>query len=164
LLEEKTLNEISLLAVKVCDVMTKQVIAVDSDETVKKAVDLMNEREIGCILVLTRSKVDGIVTERDILKRVIGDKKDAETVKIREIMSRPIWTIEPDADLETALKHMLRLKIKKLPVVTKGTLVGLLTLTDIAHFQPALLKKFKKLLTGEQIPVRMQRVIQCYIC
>jgi CBS domain-containing protein len=79
-LEEKTLNEISLLAVKVCDVMTKQVIAVDSDETVRKAVDLMNDREIGCILVLTRSKVDGIVTERDILKRVIGDRKDADTV------------------------------------------------------------------------------------
>ncbi|MFQ5836779.1 MAG: cyclic nucleotide-binding/CBS domain-containing protein [Candidatus Bathyarchaeia archaeon] len=153
----------TLSPVKVAHVMVKQVIAANSDLTVREAVNLMNKFEIGCLIVLTNGKVNGIVTERDILKRVIGNSRDVNKTKIKEIMSRPVLVIEPNAELETALKHMLRMKIKKLPVVEKGTLVGLVTLTDIARFQPKILNKFKKLLVGEQTPKRIQRVANCYI-
>jgi len=162
--EEKTAMDVHVLAsVKVADVMIKEVIAVDSDATVREAVDLMNKYEIGCLIVLTGSRVDGIVTERDILKRVIGKRRDADKTKIREIMSRPIWVVGPNTELETALLNMLTQKIKKLPVVKEGRLVGLVTLTDIARFQPKLLEKFKKFLVKGETPRRIQRVVDCYI-
>jgi CBS domain-containing protein len=161
--EEKTIVSASLLSVRVSDVMIKKVIAVNSETTVKDAVNTMNKFEIGCLIVLTNNKVDGIITERDILKRIVGDGKDAGKTKIKEIMSRPVWVIDPNADLETALHYMLKRKIKKLPVVKRGTLVGLLTLTDVARFQPELLNKFKKLLVNEQTPKRIQKVVNYYI-
>ena len=161
--EAKTAISNSLLPIKVADLMIKKVIAVDSKATIREAANLMNEFEIGCLIVLTNGKVDGIVTERDILKRVVSENRDVDKTAIKEIMSRPVWTIEPNAELETALQRMLKIKIKKLPVVEKGKLIGLLTLTDIARFQPELLNKFKKLIVDENTPRRIQKVVNCYI-
>ena len=161
--EGKTAIDNSLLPIKVADLMIKNVIAVDSKATIREAANLMNKFEIGCLIVLTNGKVDGIVTERDILKRVVGENRDVDKTAIKEIMSRPVWVIEPNAELETALQHMLKIKIKKLPVVENGKLIGLLTLTDIARFQPELLNKFKKLIVEGHTPRRIQRVVNCYI-
>lgn len=140
----------ALSSIKVADVMTKKVIAVDSAVTVREAVDLMNNYEIGCLVVLAKGGVDGIVTERDILKRVVGEDRDANRTRIKEIMSRSVWVVDPDTELETALQTMITQKIKKLPVVKGGLLAGLLTLTDIARFQPKLANKFKELLWKER--------------
>lgn len=136
------------LSAKVEDAMIREVIVIDSEATVRQAVDSMNKYGIGCLVVLDKGKVDGIVTERDILKRVIGKSRDAEETKIKEIMSQPVWVVDPNTDLESALQNMLRHKIKKLPVVLEkeDRLVGLLTLTDIARFQPKILSRCKELL------------------
>jgi len=162
--EGKTAMDMHVVAsVRVADVMVKEVIAVDSVVTVREAVDLMNNYEIGCLVVLTGSRVDGIVTERDILKRVIGKSRDVNKTKIKEVMSRPVWVVSPNTALETALHTMLTRKIKKLPVVKEGRLIGLLTLTDIARFQPKLLNKFKTLLVKGETPRRIRKVVDCYI-
>ncbi len=153
----------AFLPVKVADVMIREVIAIGSDATVRQAVNLMNQYEIGCLVVLTEGIVDGIVTERDILKRVIGSNTDVDKTKIREIMSWPVWVVSPNTGLETALQNMLMQKIKKLPVVQDDRLVGLVTLTDIARFQPKLLNKFKKLLVKGETPRRIQKVVDLYI-
>jgi predicted transcriptional regulator len=151
----------SELHVKVSDLMTRNVITIDSEATVKEAVDIMNKHEIGCLIVLTDGKTDGIMTERDILKRFVGLNRDASETKVKDIMSRPIWAVGPNEDIEAALKHMLNAKIKKLPVVEDGRLLGLLTLTDIARFQPTLLEKFREPI--EQTPKRIKRIIDLYI-
>jgi predicted transcriptional regulator len=151
----------SELPIKVSDLMTRNVITISSEATVKEAVDVMNEYEIGCIIVLIDRKAGGIVTERDILKRFVGLNRDADKTKVKEIMSRPIWIIGPNEDVETALRHMLNAKIKKLPVVEDGRLLGLLTLTDIARFQPTLLAKFRESI--EQTPKRIKRIVDSYI-
>jgi len=162
--EEKTVMDVHVLApAKVADVMVKEVIAVESGVTVKEAVDLMNHYEIGCLVVLTKDKVEGIVTERDILKRVIGKHRDVNMTKIKEIMSRPVWVVRSDTQLETALQTMLTRKIKKLPVVQEGRLIGLLTLTDVARFQPKLLNKFRKFLLRVDTPKRIRKVADRYI-
>jgi len=162
--EEKTVMDVHVLApAKVADVMVKEVIAVESGVTVKQAVDLMNHYEIGCLVVLTKDKVEGIVTERDILKRVIGKHRDVNMTKIKEIMSRPVWVVRSDTQLETALQTMLTRKIKKLPVVQEGRLIGLLTLTDVARFQPKLLNKFRKFLLRVDTPKRIRKVADRYI-
>ena len=148
---------------KVRDVMVREVITVDENSTVKEAVDIMNEFQIGSLIVLEKGKAIGIVTERDFLRRVIGEGKDAKNTKVGEIMTTPLVVVEPSADLEEAVKLMFQRKIKKLAVVDAKKLVGIVTLTDIARFQPQMIKMLKQLTTKQAVPKSIQKVIDFYI-
>jgi CBS domain-containing protein len=144
--------------------MVEGVITIDADAPVMKAVKIMNENEIGCLIVTRRNKAVGIITERDLLKRVIGKSKNPKTTKVREIMTKPLIAGHPDMDLEEATKLMFKMKIKKLPVVeSEGDLRGLITLTDVARFQPQMIRILKKLSTRVSAPKRMQKVVDYYV-
>jgi CBS domain-containing protein len=151
------------LPLKVVDVMVREVITVDENSTVKEAVDIMNEFQIGSLIVLEKGKAIGIVTERDFLRRVIGEGKDAKNTRVGEIMTTPLVVVEPSTDLEEAVKLMFQRKIKKLAVVDAKKLVGIVTLTDIARFQPQIIKMLKQLTTKQAVPKSMQKVIDFYI-
>ena len=151
------------LPLKVRDVMVREVITVDENSTVKEAVDIMNEFQIGSLIVLERGKAMGIVTERDFLKRVIAEGKDVMTTKVKEIMTTPLVVVEPSTDLEEAVKLMFQSKIKKLAVVDANKLVGIVTLTDIARFQPQMIRMLKQLTAKQAVPKSMQKVIDFYI-
>jgi CBS domain-containing protein len=151
------------LPLKVGDVMVREVITVDENSTVKEAVDIMNEFQIGSLIVLEKGKAMGIVTERDFLRRVIGEGKDAKNTRVGEIMTTPLVVVEPSTDLEEAVKLMFQRKIKKLAVVDANKLVGIVTLTDIARFQPQMIKMLKQLTTKQAVPKSMQKVIDFYI-
>jgi len=151
------------MMLKVEDVMVEDVITVDSDVPVMEAVGLMNKQEIGCLIVVRRGKAVGIVTERDLLKRVLAESRDPKKTKVRQIMSKPLIYGEPDMDIEDAARLMFSKKIKKLPVVEKGKLVGLVTLTDLARFQPQLMKILKKIANKELAPRRMTKVLGYYV-
>ena len=116
---------------KVKDFMVRDAITVRAGATVSEAVGLMNKHEIGCLVVMKRAKPVGIVTERDMLKRVLAGLKDPEKVRVREIMSKPLVAAKPQMDIEDAAGIMLERRIKKLPVVENGCLIGLVTLTDL---------------------------------
>ncbi len=116
---------------KVHDVMVRDVITVGAEATVWEAVDLMNKHEIGCLVVMKAAKPVGIVTERDMLKRVLAGLEHPEKLKVKEIMSKPLVAAKPQMDIEDAAGIMLKRRIKKLPVVENGHLVGLVTLTDL---------------------------------
>jgi len=148
---------------KVEDVMVESVITVDADSSVMKAVKLMNEHEIGCLVVTRRGRAVGIITERDLLKRVISKSKNPSRTKVREIMTKPLIAGQPDMDLEDATKLMFERKIKKLPVVEHGRLLGLITLTDVARFQPQMIKILKKLSHQVSAPKRMKKVMNYYV-
>lgn len=111
--------------------MVTNVITVSAEATVWEAVGLMNQHEIGCLIVMKKAEPVGIVTERDMLKRVLAKLKDPEQIKVSEIMSRPLVAAKPQMDIEDAAGIMLKRGIKKLPVVKNGHLVGLVTLTDL---------------------------------
>jgi CBS domain-containing protein len=152
------------LILKVEDVMVEGVITVDSDASVMKAVSLMNENEIGCLVVTRRGKAVGILTERDLLTRVIVKSKNPKKTKVREVMTKPLISGQPDMDLEEATKLMFKMKIKKLPVVeSEGRLTGLITLTDVARFQPQMIRILKKLSARTAPPKRMQKVVDYYV-
>ena len=151
------------LPLKVGDVMVREVITVDENSTVKEAVDIMNEFQIGSLIVLEKGKAIGIVTERDFLRRVIGEGKDVKNTRVGEIMTTPLVVVEPSTDLEEAVKLMFQRKIKKLAVVDAKKLVGIVTLTDIARFQPQMIKMLKQLTTKQAAPKSMQKVIDFYI-
>jgi CBS domain-containing protein len=149
---------------KVEDVMIEGVITIDSDASVMKAVKMMNENEIGCLIVTRRGKAVGIVTERDLLARVIAKSKNPKKTKVREIMTKPLISGQPEMDLEEATKLMFKMKIKKLPVVeSEGKLAGLITLTDVARFQPQMIRILKKLSARTAPPKRMQKVVDYYV-
>jgi CBS domain-containing protein len=154
---------------KVRDVMVKEVITANADFTVKHAVEIMCRCGIGCLLVTEGEKAVGIVTERDILRRVVAKEKDPGKTFVGEIMSTPMIVIGPEASLEDAVKLMFRHRIKKLPVVEESSggarVVGLVTLTDIARMQPRLLEMLRELFAelGEAPPRSMEKVINYYI-
>ena len=96
--------------------MVKSVITVEAKATVKTAVELMNKHQIGCLIVVEKEKPVGIVTERDILKRVISKPEDPEKTRVSKIMSKPLLVGKPQMDISKAVKIMFKQKIKKLPV------------------------------------------------
>ncbi len=148
---------------KVEDIMVEDVITVDSDASVMEAVKLMNKNEIGCLIVIRREKAVGIITERDLLKRVIAKLRDPKKTKVRQIMTKPLVIGDPNMDLEDATKLMFERKIKKLPVIEGRRLVGLVSLTDIARFQPQMMKILKKLSAEHTPPKRLQKVLGYYV-
>jgi len=158
--EEKEERGVSL---KVEDVMVKEVITIDENSTVKEAAEVMNKFEIGCLIAVRKGKAMGIVTERDLLKRVIAEAKDAAKTKVKDVMSSPLVVVEPGTDLEEAVRLMFQMKIKKLPVVEGKRLVGLVSLTDIARFQPQMIKILKQLAMKQAAPKSMKKVIDYYV-
>jgi CBS domain-containing protein len=156
-------REESGMSLKVEDVMIKEVITIDENSSVKEAAEIMNKFEIGCLIAVKKGKAVGIVTERDLLKRVVAEAKNANKTKVKDIMSSPLVVVEPNMDLEEAVKLMFQMKIKKLPVVAEKRLVGLVTLTDIARFQPQMIKILKQLAMKQTAPKSMKKVIDYYI-
>lgn len=149
--------------------MVKDVVTIQSDQTILNAANIMNENKIGCLVVLENGRAVGIVTERDLLERVIAVSADPAKTLVRQVMSKPLVTVEPETMLEEAVELMFQHKIKKLPVVERGDtdtrLVGLVTLTDIARIHPALMKTMRKLFeeSNEIPPKNMEKVMNFYI-
>jgi len=151
------------MSLNVEDVMVEKVVTVEAEATVQEAVDLMNKHEIGCLIVVLRGKPVGIITERDMLTRVLAKSKDPEKIKVSDIMSAPLIVGKPEMEVEDAVKLMFKTKIKKLPVVQRGRLIGLVTLTDLTRFQPHMIKILKKLSVAELPPKRLQKVVDYYV-
>jgi len=125
----------------------------------------MNKHEIGCLIVTKSRKPIGIVTERDLLKRVLADFRDPKKTRVWEIMSAPLMFVGLNVNVEDAVKFMLKMEIKKLPVVKRGKLLGLVTLTDLVRFQPQMVSILKKLSTMDlpSPPRRLKKVINYYV-
>lgn len=153
----------SRITLKVEDVMVREVITIDENATVKEAAEVMNKFEIGCLIAVRKGKAVGIITERDLLKRVVAEAKDVNKTKVKDVMSSPLVVVEPNLELEEAVKLMFQMKIKKLPVIEGKRLVGLVSLTDIARFQPQMIKILKQLAARQAPPKSMKKVIDYYI-
>ncbi|MGD8545108.1 MAG: CBS domain-containing protein [Candidatus Bathyarchaeota archaeon] len=151
------------LSLNVEDVMVREVITIDAKSTIKEAAEVMNKFEIGCLIAIKGGKAVGILTERDLLKRVVANVRDPVRTKVEDIMSSPLVVVEPTTDLEEAVRLMFQMKIKKLPVVDGKRLVGLISLTDIARFQPEVMKILRKLATKRTAPKSLRKVIDYYV-
>ena len=131
--------------VLVRDVMSKDVKVVRPDTTIKEVVATMNKFGIGSIMVVQSDKPVGIITERDVLRRIIELSLAPETQTARHVMTSPITTINETASIEEAAKLMAKKKIKRLPVINDGKLVGILTYTDIVFKVPTLLSVLEEI-------------------
>ena len=153
----------SEVTLKVEDVMVKEVVTIDDGVTVKEAADVMNKFEIGCLIAIRKGKAMGILTERDILKRIVAGGKDAVRVRVKDVMTSPLVVAEPTMDLGEAVKLMFQMKIKKLPVVNGKRIVGLVSLTDIARFQPQVMSILKQLAAKQAAPKGIKKIIDRYV-
>ncbi|MBA7641760.1 Anaerobic nitric oxide reductase transcription regulator NorR [subsurface metagenome] len=115
------------------NVMSKDVITICSDETVASAAKIMSENSVSCIVVADNGDVTGILTETDFLKRVAEREKDFDRIKVREIMSAPVESISPNLSVPDAVKIMEDKHIKRLPILEKKRLVGIVTQTDLVR-------------------------------
>ena len=97
------------------------------------AVKIMNRNKIGCLVAVHKNAVSGILTERDLLERVLEKCKNPKETMVSEIMTSHIIVGEPDMQLDEATKLMFENKVKKLPIMDGDRLVGLITITDIAR-------------------------------
>jgi CBS domain-containing protein len=118
--------------------MTSNPRSLESGSTVMEAARLMRDEDAGIIPIVEGEKLVGTVTDRDIAIRVVAEGRQPESVTVGEIASRELVTIDPQQDLDEALRLMARHQVRRLPVVEEdGKLVGIVAQADVAEHAPA---------------------------
>jgi CBS domain-containing protein len=143
--------------------MVTDLVTVDARVSVKKAVRVMNDFSIGCLPVTNEGKIAGMLTERDVLVRIVVEGRDPEKTLVGDVMSKPLIVVKPEATVEEAVETMFKNKVKKLPVVENEKLIGLVTFTDIARIQPLMTQTIRELTEKYDVSKRMEKAIHYYI-
>jgi CBS domain-containing protein len=118
--------------------MNREVVSIDSDVSVKAAASKMAQHRVGCLIVTEKGRPVGILTETDMLSRVLALARNAESTKVKAVMSEPLICGSPDMDFVEAVKLMVNRAIKKLPIIHGEQLVGILTITDAIAVHPGM--------------------------
>jgi CBS domain-containing protein len=127
------------------DVMSSPVVTIEENAPATKVAELIDKHGLGCIIVTSKQgKPLGIITERDLVTRVVAKNSKPESVKAKDAMTSPLITIEPDETINEAAKRMNRLNIRRLGVVYKGQLIGLVSSKDVLAVMPELLETIQE--------------------
>lgn len=119
---------------KVRDIMQKNVITIESVKKAHDAAIILKEKEISFLVVVNESKPVGIVSERDIIRKIVADNKDAAVTSLEAIMSKKFKWVEPNSSIESAVQKMLNNNIRRLVVLENEKLAGVITQTDLTEF------------------------------
>ena len=114
--------------------MQKNVITVEHDKTALEAASILKEKDISFLVIVKESKPIGVVTERDFVKKIVAEDKQASKMQLSEIMSQKFRSVEPGTDIEDAVQKMLNHNIRRLIVLENETLAGVITQTDLAGY------------------------------
>ena len=116
------------------EVMTQNPCAIDADQPVSYAAKMMKDEDVGLAPIVEGDRLVGALTDRDITVRVVAEGRDPQTVKVRDVASTDVITVDPQQDLDEALKLMARHQVRRLPVVEEdGRLVGVVAQADVAE-------------------------------
>jgi signal-transduction protein with cAMP-binding, CBS, and nucleotidyltransferase domain len=127
------------------DVMTSPAITVPENTTVDKTAQLMSNDRLGCIIVVNKDgKALGIITESDLVKRVLAKNLKPSKLVANEVMSSPLITIDPDETLTETARRMSKLNVQRLGVMYKRNLVGIITSKNILAITPELLENMQE--------------------
>lgn len=124
--------------VTVHDAMTSSVITADPQITVADAVVLMSRFKIGSLVIKSETEPEGLITESDIIEKVVSKNILASEITIGQVMTKNLIMIDPGSELNQAARLMAKNNIRRLPVVNNGILVGILTSTDVLKVSPEL--------------------------
>ena len=114
--------------------MQKNVITIENVKKAHDAAIILKEKEISFLVVVKEGKPIGIVSERDIVRKIVADNKDAQTTQLETIMSKNFKWVEPNASIESAVQKMLNNNIRRLVVLENENLAGVITQTDLTEF------------------------------
>jgi CBS domain-containing protein len=116
------------------DIMTKHVVTIDENRTALEAAKIMAEKGISSLIVLKDQNPVGIVTERDFVKKICIKELKISHVKVNEVMSKIRTFADPEIPIEVAVQRMVNHKIRRLPIMETGKVVGIITVTDLAKY------------------------------
>jgi CBS domain-containing protein len=122
------------------EVMTKFPIIAKPDMTVHQAAKTMKAERVGSLVIVEDDTPIGIITERDLVDKVVAEGKVPSKVTVKEVMSTPLVTVGPNESVAEAARRMSTLKMRRLPVVFEGHLIGILTENDILRISPSLIE------------------------
>jgi len=123
------------------DVMSSPVVTVQENSPANRVAELMDKDDLGCIIVANKQgKPLGIITERDLVVRVLAKNARPDSLEAKEVMTSPLITIEPDATISEAARRMSRLNIRRLVVIYKGQITGLVSSKDVLGVMPELIE------------------------
>lgn len=152
------------MPVLVKDIMSRPVSKIDLNESVKVAGELMSKARRGVLIVTKDGRPIGIITDSDIIKKVVSKNLKPSSIKVKQIMSKPLVTIGPEETLLDAARKMKRNNIKRLPVVDNGKLVGVISTTDIARTSPEMLDILEFKLKTRELPTIIKEKVTSGIC
>ena len=121
------------MAKSVQKLMTSNPCSIDSDKSVAYAAKMMRDEDVGIAPIVEGDRLVGVLTDRDVTVRVVAEGRDPEQVKVTEVASRELVTLDPQQELDEALRLMARHQVRRLPVVEEdGRLVGVVAQADVA--------------------------------
>jgi len=130
------------------------VFSVDPNMMVYRAIELMCEKNIGGLLIVEDGKLVGIFTERDYARKLILKGKSSKDTPIKDLMTSNLVTVTPDTSIDDCMRVMTGRKIRHLPVLDKGELVGVISIGDVVHFvieeQKSIIEHLEHYITGHQ--------------
>jgi CBS domain-containing protein len=122
------------------DIMTKEILTISEKDTALKAAQLMSEKGVSSLIVLSDDQPIGIITERDFIKKVCLKELKLSSIKVGDMMSKIRTSASPDTSIDVAVQRMVNNRIRRLPIIDNGKLVGIITVTDLAkHLRTILL-------------------------
>jgi signal-transduction protein with cAMP-binding, CBS, and nucleotidyltransferase domain len=134
---------------KVAEFMNKDIVEVTPDTNVKRCAEVMSAEHVDSVLVAEDKRIMGIVTEKDLARKVVAKGLDAEELIVKDIMTIELITVEPEKSLYDAMILLNKKKIKHLPVLENNVLVGIITVMDILKVQPAYMEILANKLENE---------------
>ncbi len=119
---------------QVRDIMQKNVITIQEDKSALDAAKLISEKDISFLVIVKDDKPIGVITERDFVRKIAAQDKQASLILLSQIMSYKFRWVEPSTEIEDAVQKMLNHNVRRLIVLEDGKLVGVITQTDLADF------------------------------
>lgn len=152
------------MVVKVKEIMSTPVIKIDENKTAMDVGKLMKKTRRGSVIVTRKGKPVGIISDSDLIKRVVAENLKADKIKAKDIMSKPLITIRPDDDILLAVQKMKKSNIHRLPVVEEGKVIGMISLSDIAKTSPEMLELLEYRLKMKEMPTKIKEEKTAGIC
>lgn len=122
----------------VIDAMTKKLISVVPTTSAFECAKILKKEHLGSVVVKDKGKLLGIVSEQDLVYKIIAKSIEPKKTKISEIMTKKVITISPDKDITDAMLKMSKFNVRRLPIVENGKILGMLTMKDVLKIEPQL--------------------------
>ena len=122
------------------EVMSRSPRTTGPDISAQAAAKLMKREDVGSLVIIEDGTAIGIITEKDLVQKVVAEGRHASKVTVQEIMSSPLVTISPKESVSDAARKMALMRLRRLPVVSEGRLIGVLTENDVLRLSPSLIE------------------------